>query len=498
MSERRPDPPDPRASLVDSGWSEPAPAVERELPSYGDTAREHLVTRVDDQIQARIAAMNNEDRTEVGDGPVLSPSPPPPLPLPPPPPPPLPPPSPSKPVASMAPLPPPRLPPSRPSAAPARPPTPSRPPPPVRPSPVAAHQHLFAPMPDLSAPLHEERTLVDAKPEPISSLPPPKLPSLPPPPAPSFAPMPAAAGATPFALTPTLREALADPVRIGQSELPMWAIVAPALVLTAMFFSLLVGYLSTSSPTPAPSAPAAVIAEGPVAAASSASGTEKVTSSPAPASGSVIERARTGDEKALAELEQKKPAERGMEEALAVASGRVAQELSVAGKLRARLAADPGLAKDPKVLADLRRLAQDPDTSRDALAAMAALPGALSADLLYEAWTSTAERSNVTELAQSLLMGRDVRPKASPALAVALDLRQAETCEESSKLIDRAIAVGDKRAFAPLSRLLRQTGCGPLKKDDCYPCLREGDRLKQALAAVKLRREPELVRRDSR
>ncbi len=355
-------------------------------------------------------------------------------------------------------------------------------------------------MPDLSAPLHEERTLVEDAPEPISSLPPPKLPPLPPPPSPSFAPMPVGSAATQFVPPPTLREALADPVRIGDSELPMWAIVAPAIVLTAMFFSLLVGFLSTTSPTSAPGAPVAT-AEGPVAAsnsASSPSGAEASNASPAPASGSVVERARTGDEKALAELEQKKAGERGTEEALAVASGRVAQELSASGKLRARLAADPGLAKDPKVLADLRRMAQDPDTTRDALAAMAALPGALSADLLYEAWTSTAERSNVTELAQALLMGRDVRPKASPALAVALDLRQAETCEDNAKILERAVAVGDKRAFAPLSRLLRHNGCGPLKKDDCYPCLRDGDRLKQALAAVKLRREPELVRRDSR
>jgi hypothetical protein len=303
----------------------------------------------------------------------------------------------------------------------------------------------------------------------------------------------------PFMPRPTLWEALAEPVRIGRAELPLWGVVAPAIALTGLFSSLLVGLLSPG-PTPSTTASATVATAELPASSSPSSPTvaEATSTSAAPASASLLERARTGDEQALASLEQRKPAERGMEEALAVASGRVAQELSVAGKLRARLAADPGLAKDPKVLADLRRLAQDPDTSRDALAAMAALPGPLSADLLYEAWTSTAERSNMTELAQSLLMGRDVRPKASPALAVALDLRQAETCEDNAKLLERAIAVGDKRAFAPLSRLLRHNGCGPTKKDDCYACIREGDRLKQALTAVKLRREPELVRRDAR
>jgi hypothetical protein len=487
MSERRPEPPDPRASLVDSGWSEPAPAKERELPSYSDSAREHLVTRVDDQIQARIAAMNYDDRTDVSDAPVMSPPPPPP---PPPPAPPLP--QPALPPPPSLPLPQPRL--------------PSRPPPPPRPPPASTHQHLFAPMPDLSAPLTDERTLVEAAPEPISSLPPtkpqslapPRLPPIPKPP--SFAPMPAMSGAASFVPPPSLGEALAEPVGVGGYEIPLWGIVAPAIVLTGLFSALLVGFLSPG-PVPSGSATAPAATESSAVSPSSPNSpavSETTAASPEPASGSLLDRARSGDEKALTTLEQKKPSDRSMDEALAVASGRIAQEHSTAAKLRARLAADPGLAKDPKILADLRRMGQDPDTSRDALAAMAALPGALSADLLYEAWTSTAERSNITELAQSLLMGRDVRPKASPALAVALDLRQAETCEENAKIVDRAIEVGDKRAFAPLSRLLRQNGCGPTKKDDCYPCIRGSEQLKKALTAVKLRREPEIVRRDNR
>jgi hypothetical protein len=268
-------------------------------------------------------------------------------------------------------------------------------------------------------------------------------------------------------------------------------------VLTGIFAALVAGWMAPSPVAPVKEG-AAPTADASGASASSPAAAPTNGSSTAPASGSLLERARSGDEKALATLEHQKPEERGTEEALALSAGKIAQELSAVGKLKTRLAADPGLAKDAKVLADLRRMAQDPDTSRDALAAMAALPGSLSADLLYEAWTSTAERSTVTELAQALLMSKDVRPKASPALAVALDLRQAETCEENAKILKRAIDVGDKRAFAPLSRLLRHNGCGPTKKDDCYPCIREGDLLMQALNAVKQRREPELVRRDTR
>ncbi|HEY3498398.1 MAG TPA: hypothetical protein VGK73_27075, partial [Polyangiaceae bacterium] len=212
------------------------------------------------------------------------------------------------------------------------------------------------------------------------------------------------------------------------------------------------------------------------------------------AAGGLVERAASGETAALAALEAKKPRDLHTEEALALASGRVLAAAGSARRLRERLASDPGLAKDPHVVLELLKFAQSSDTSREALTAMAALPGPIAADLLYEVWTGTAERSGATELAQALLLGRDVRPRASPALAVALDLREAEACEDSAKILQRAFEVGDKRSFAPLSRLLRRTGCGPGKKQDCYPCLRDQDELlRKALAAAKLRREPDFL-----
>jgi hypothetical protein len=498
MSERRPDPPDPRASLVDSGWSEvPAPTKERDLPSYDDGGRDHLVTRVDDQIQARIAAMNDE-ATSTADGTVplpsfeAVPSPPPP----PPPPPPLPmpraPSRPPPPVTQRAPSRPP--PPVTQRAVPSRPPPPSsrahsRPPPPVMPAPPA-------PLPELSAVPIEEATMVDAAPEPVSTVPP-SLPPLPMPPA--FKPLPSSVAPPAYGLTPTLGEALADQVRIGGAELPLWGVLAPTIALTALVSALIAGWMTpTGSAAGSKGREAATTGSSSASAPSVTAPPPDVDATPSPATGSLVDRARHGDPKALGTIEHQRPEDRGAEEALALAAGKVAQSVAEATKLRQRLSSDPGLAKDPKIIADLRRFGQDPDTYREALAAMAALPGALSADLLYEAWTSTAERSGITELAQALLLGKDVRPKASPALAVAIDLRDAESCEANQKLLQRAIDVGDKRAFAPLARLLRHNGCGPTKRDDCFACLREGDQLKTALTAVKLRREPELVRRDNR
>jgi hypothetical protein len=272
--------------------------------------------------------------------------------------------------------------------------------------------------------------------------------------------------------------------------MPLWAVLAPFLVLTAMLAALAVGVFGGKAEPSDQAAPAASGAAAPDdpshAAAPTAADKGRALS--------LLEKAAIGEQSALSALEQKKAKELGTDEALAIARGKVAQDVQAAKKLRERLAADPGLAKDKKVVADLLRFAHGRETTDDALATMAALPGPLSADLVYEVWTGTAEKSDATELARAILLGKDVRPKASPALSVALELREATTCEESQALLSRAIEHGDKRALVPINRLARKTGCGPSKKLDCYPCLRDGDLIKRAFNAVRVRREPELLR----
>jgi hypothetical protein len=290
----------------------------------------------------------------------------------------------------------------------------------------------------------------------------------------------------------TLRDALIGRVRVANRPVPLWAVLAPVLLLTAMLAALFVGVVGGSSSSSSDAAPAASGSAEPSEARVSAPAAGEKTGNL-----SLLERAATGDPSALSSLEQKKPKDLGTDEAIALARGRVARDVAAVKKLRERLGADPGLAKDKKIIADLLRFAHGRETSHDALATMAALPGPLSADLVYEVWTGTAERSDATELAHAILLGKDVRPKASPALSAALDLREsteAMKCEESKTLLSKAIEQGDKRALVPINRLARKTGCGPNKKQDCYPCLRDGDLIKRAFNAVRVRREPEILR----
>jgi hypothetical protein len=114
-----------------------------------------------------------------------------------------------------------------------------------------------------------------------------------------------------------------------------------------------------------------------------------------------------------------------------------------------------------------------PKTSRDALAAIANLPGPISPDLLYEVWTATAQRTTATDLARSLVLSKEVRAKASPALSIALALRDAGTCEANRDLLPKATSDGDKLTFHLLSKPARKYGCGANKRQDCYACLRE-------------------------
>jgi hypothetical protein len=189
-------------------------------------------------------------------------------------------------------------------------------------------------------------------------------------------------------------------------------------------------------------------------------------------------------------LEARRAEELTKDEALALAAARRTREVARVAQLRQQLSRDPGLFQDAATLADLRRAAEDPLTAPDALSAMAEAPGSLGADLLYEVWTGTVVRNAATELARSLVFSKEVRAKASPELAIALDLRIAETCEQNRALLPRVLDKADRRSLALLARLNRKFGCGANKRLDCYPCLRADKSIDDAMVEVKKRREP--------
>jgi hypothetical protein len=480
MTDGAPPGPDPKAvrpSIVDTGWStHPPPVAEevttevrpafpsaRPLPSYaaheaGLTIPD--VTQVDQQIQSRANAMREKDT-----------------------------------------LPPPR----RASAFP-----PAQPPAPV----VRAQEPPVV--------------IQDAASRPAASVrPPPAVratqPSVPPPlPAPASVPPPSSGSAQQQAdaqsiaaarsaativrprsvnppVMPSFGAALGQRVRFAGGEVPLWSLVTPLVLLVALGAAFAAAAVTSAAdptaatpslkPSAEPSASVARALPAPLPPPPAASSTTN-PSDDKPKPLTLLERVAQGDDAAVKELSSKPVADLNVEEAISLSLGQSAQDVRAARALRDRVDHDPGLIKDAEVLSELRRYTDDPETARDALAAIANVPGPISADLIYEVWTATATRTTATDLARSLLYSKDERAKASPALALTLDLRDAETCEQNRDLLTRASTDGDKRAFHLLNKLTRKYGCGPNKRQDCYACLRDGKDLDAAIKATKARREP--------
>ena len=479
MSRRGPDPKDLRASLVDSGWSvapPPAEAVEirtpdsdeltiddpstRRLPNYEDLSQAPAVTQIDADIQTRLKAMQRASLADSHHPPLPHLPPPPPTRPPPPTLPPPPPPALKSAPVSDAPLPSFRVP-SGPDVEPAiergyESPLPHIDSEPAEATEISAFGNVLPPSdpPDLRAPV-----AMRAPGLPMMSLPP----------------------------APSVLRALKQRVRFAGGLVPLWSLVSPVVVLLALgsaFVTAAVGRPDAPAPVPAVSASAQPLAPSPGALASSVA--DATADAPTPPQAPALPATSIDTEA----LEARHAEELTKDEALALALARRQREVARVALLRQKLTRDPGLFKDAATLAELRRAAEDPLTAPDALGAMAEAPGPLSADLLYEMWTGTVVRNGATELARSLVFSKEVRAKASPELAIALDLRIAETCEQNQQLLPRVLDKGDRRSLALLAKLARRFGCGPNKRMDCYPCLRDDKAVDDAMIAVKKRREP--------
>jgi hypothetical protein len=294
---------------------------------------------------------------------------------------------------------------------------------------------------------------------------------------------------SPLPAAPSLLTALRQRVRFAGGEVPLWSLLTPMVVLLALGSFFAAAALGTSDASSAvPVASASGITLAPSAPRSALSAPAEVASEPPTTSQAPALPASSIDTEAL---EARRAEELSKNEALALAAARRERETARVAVLRQKLTRDPGLFKDAATLAELRRAAEDPLTAPDALGAMADAPGPLSADLLYEMWTGTVVRNSATELARSLVFSKEVRAKASPELAIALDLRIAETCEQNRALLPKVLEKADRRSLGLLAKLARKFGCGPSKRLDCYPCLRDDPKaVDDAMAAVKKRREP--------
>lgn len=296
---------------------------------------------------------------------------------------------------------------------------------------------------------------------------------------------------------PSVKEALLTRVRVGEGAGPLWGFLllgfgaAVALVAVFVFLSgVVAGSAASGGDRPAPSSSAAEVPKPKPSDKKPTSQPEPEPEPPPPEPlpKDIVERAARGDEKALGELEARPPGALGLSEALAIATGHAAQKKKKVAELGVRAKKEPAFAASDELATELKRAAGNSGTMTEALRVMAELPDPQGADLLFEIYTSKKKGDPTGDLARNLLFNDKVRKRASPALQVALDLRTLEKCDAVLAAIMRASEKGDKRSTSALFRFNQKKGCGDDKKADCWPCLRDGDELKDAIKKVATRK----------
>ena len=153
------------------------------------------------------------------------------------------------------------------------------------------------------------------------------------------------------------------------------------------------------------------------------------------------------------------------------------------------LASDPNASADPRLQEDVRNAALFKDAQDDAFTLLESKMGALGVDILYDIAFGASGRQypQAATRARHSLDVDDVRERASPALAVLLDFRDAKTCDAKRALLDRAGDHGDARMLLVLQPYLGTHGCGFLSRSDCYPCMHKDTALRDAMSAIEER-----------
>jgi hypothetical protein len=267
---------------------------------------------------------------------------------------------------------------------------------------------------------------------------------------------------------------------------------------------LLLGALLPRSPPPAPlvAAPALPVASPSGAPTALASPTSSAAPSAAAPGGEALrERAEAGELAALKLLEREDEARRSPEDALALARGHAALALRDLEALVASIQQEPALAHDRSTLARLHRFVEREAIDLEALARVARVPGPESLDLIHAAWRRRGPDA-AGLLARDLLRREGALETASAALRAAVELeriteerparasQRQRRCGRAKEALARVRAEGDRRCLPQLDELERQDGCGGDGREDCYPCLRGGDELKEARQAARQREAP--------
>lgn len=200
-----------------------------------------------------------------------------------------------------------------------------------------------------------------------------------------------------------------------------------------------------------------------------------------------IEAARAAGLDAFMKLAEEFPSEGRVHAELSLALSQAKRYAEAVDSVRVALALDPNLNENPTVSGALFRAAQSPQASSATFRLLKGPMGPAGVGIIYDLARREEMSPWVKRLAEAALEEDEVRQSAGPSLVLILDFESKKTCEEIRPLVERAELVGDKRALPFLQKLKAEEGCGPKKKDDCYPCLRGDESLDVAIRTIEQR-----------
>jgi serine/threonine-protein kinase len=150
------------------------------------------------------------------------------------------------------------------------------------------------------------------------------------------------------------------------------------------------------------------------------------------------------------------------------------------------LLADPNAVADLKLQEDIRNAALMHDAQDDAFGLLESKMGMRGIDLLYDIGYGTSGKlyPQAAARARKSLDVADIRGRASPALGVLLQFKDAKTCDQKHDLLDDARDKADSRIVPVLQAYVPARGCGFLGRSDCYPCMHRDKLLTDAIAAI--------------
>jgi hypothetical protein len=200
-----------------------------------------------------------------------------------------------------------------------------------------------------------------------------------------------------------------------------------------------------------------------------------------------IEEAKSQGLGALEKLAERRPTDQRVLLELAKMHSKNGDHAGAVSTVGKALEADPKANENPLAAEVLAAAVRQRDTTDAAFALLEGRMGATGAATIYDMSVDPQVRITLHNRAETWVKSDAFKKAASPDVQVAGALRYAKSCSERHELLERAGEVGTQRALDYLKIAKTGGGCGRSGRDDCFPCLRRDNALKDAIAAIEKR-----------